>query len=226
MSRFFVVLGIIVILAIGAYRLLARRKRLVEKNNFSIEYLTKLKQYVDSRGRDGDTFGWLIHQSVKMQSHMGQLGVMDFKPPAANYYIRNFQLIINGVPELPKAFQEDQFFTTINLANQYSSLLMESIVRYHGVLDESLKDVTKDLKNPIVIFREGVKAIISLPLYLLEWLGLGGNAIMNSSAGRLLIRLITGIVSLTAFVSAVVSLVVGWDSFVTILKKYLPFLCF
>lgn len=223
MSRLYIILSIILILATGAYRLLTRRKRLVEKDKFSIEFMTKLQQYVDSRGKDGNTYGWLIHNSVKMQNHMGQLGVIDFKPPVANYFIRNYQIIVNGIPELPQAFAEDQFFTTISLANQYASMLTESIIRYHGVLDESLNNATKELRNPFKMFREGVQTILSLPLYLLEWVGLGGNVIMNSSIGRFFIRFLTGIVSIITFVSAVVSLVVGWDGFVNITQTYMHF---
>lgn len=221
MSRLFIILGVLAVLAIGVYKLLTRRKRLIEKEKFSIEYLTRVRKYLDSRGRDGDAYGWLIHQSVKMQSYMGQLGLIDFKPPASNYYIKNYQLILNGVSELKRAFAEDQFFTTIKLADEYGSMLTESIVRYHGVLDEGLKDVARELRNPFILFREGVQTILSLPFYILDWLGLGGNVVMNSTIGRLFIRVLTGIVSIIAFVSAVVSLFVGWGSFLNILEKYI-----
>jgi hypothetical protein len=50
--------------------------------------------------------------------------------------------------------------------------MRDVLVRYSGTLDEWDQDSRKDLKNPIVWFREGVRTVIAIPFRFLKFLGI------------------------------------------------------
>jgi hypothetical protein len=193
-----------------------------DRQTFAIQFLEKLREYYQSNGKNGDIYGWLIHRSNKMQSEMGGQGIIrNYRPPAQNYMLNNYPIILNMLPNLHREFQIGLFLG--NLPQQYMDSLQESIVRYLGRLDDEKDELRKELKNPIKWFREGVRGVMALPIYLFVWLGF----ITDNTARRLtlsfLFSVISGLVTLVGFVSGVVSLVVGWDAFIDIVSNLLPY---
>lgn len=108
MSRFQIILILIVIALIGWLQLIYKFQRVNRKEKYAVEYLNKFKKYVESQGKDNDTYGWMIYESVKMQRQLGILGIMlNYKPPGANYMHRNYQVLMNMLPELHRTFNSD-----------------------------------------------------------------------------------------------------------------------
>lgn len=122
---------IIIGLAVGLiiYELIKKFIILTEikkREEFTIEYVNKIVEYSDN-GNESD-FGWLATNSVKMQDFMGDMGIMSYKPPFANYYINNYLVVVNGIDEL----RNDR---NIGMGyNEHARLLHDSIVKYLGQL--------------------------------------------------------------------------------------------
>jgi hypothetical protein len=214
----------IIICVVGLYGLL---KLIIElrkygiRNEFGVEFLENLKKYWESNGADLEAYGWLIHRSNKMQGEMGGLGVVhNYKPPYQNYMITNYSIILNMIPELRKCLEDD--LLSRNLAHQYMSALQESLVRYLGSIEDKQEVITKEIKNPIKWFRDGVRDILALPAYLLGWLGVISETAAKRLVSSLLFSAISGIVALVGFVSAIVTIVIGWDQFLDVVNRIWP----
>ncbi len=67
----------------------------------------------------------------------------------------------------------------------------------------------RDLRNPIVWFREGVAVILLLPVRLLRSLGLLSESGSASVARSALFRLVAGLVALIGLLASFIELVLG-----------------
>ncbi|EIM65473.1 hypothetical protein [Desulfobacter postgatei] len=214
-----------VITGIGVYgliMLLIKRRHYRFKYEFGIEFLNNLQKYWESSGKDWDTYSWLIHRSNKMQGEMGGHGVTHgYKPPYQNFIIKRYEIILNMIPELRKCLEND-LLRTNPLASQYFNALQESLVRYIGSIEDMETDLKKELKNPIKWFRHGVRDIVALPAYLLGWLGVISDLTVKRIVSSLLFSAISGIFALVGFVSAILTIVIGWDKFLEIVTKIWP----
>lgn len=215
LSRLYVVLTLVILAIIGAIRLLAKLSELRKRDAFSNAFLKHLVKYVDSGGSDAECYAWLVYNSVQMQSYMGSLGIVDYKPSGANYMFSGYPVVVNILPEMRTAFQTD---ITRYFADQHAQLLHESIMRYMGALNISRERLSKELKNPFAMAREGIRTVLMMPVYLLHWVGLINR--VGSFENSFLIRWLTALVTLLTVASALVSLVVGWDEFIRIVMEF------
>jgi len=88
-------------------------------------------------------------------------------------------------------------------------------VRYGGALDDHIEDLDVEINNPVVAFREGIQALLRLPILTFHWLGLAEAPSLYVGP---ISRVIGGIVSLLTLLSAVVTIIVGWTPLVEFLK--------
>jgi hypothetical protein len=161
MSSTAVALAIIAISLYGVLKLIIKQRKYEARHSFGVEYLENLRKYWESRGRDLEVYSCLIHRSNKMQNDMGVHGVMHgYKPPYQNYIIKNYDIILNMVPELRKCLDDE--IISDHLAHQFMSLLQESIVRYLGSIEDHQDYIVKEIRNPIKWFRDGVRDIIAI----------------------------------------------------------------
>lgn len=221
MSRFQIILILIVIALIGWLQLIYKFQRVNRKEKYAVEYLNKFKKYVESQGKDNDTYGWMIYESVKMQRQLGILGIMlNYKPPGANYMHRNYQVLMNMLPELHRTFNSDLLVFS-SLVSDYVQILQEMLVRHLGVLNEERNDIKSEMRNPFKAFRSGIQFILLSPAYIVNWFGLATDSFLWRLSRNTLFKLLSGFVAIVGFISAVVGLVVGWQDFVTIIRSIL-----
>ncbi len=221
MSRFQIILSIIVIALIGWLQLIYKFRRANRKEKYAVEYLNKFKKYVESQGKDNDAYGWMIYESVKMQRQLGILGIMsNYKPPGANYMYRNYQVLLNMLPDLRRTLNSDLLVIS-SLVSDYVQILQEMLVRHLGVLDEEKKDIRSEILNPLKAFRSGIQFILLLPAYIVNWFGIATDSFLSRLSRNTLFKFLSGVVTIVGFVSAVVGLVVGWEDFITIIRSIL-----
>ncbi len=72
-----------------------------------------------------------------------------------------------------------------------------------------------------MLLRDGVQWALFLPFELLADLGVLRHGLVSSVRHSLFGRVVAGLVTLIGIVSAVMSLVAGWDEFVAILRGWL-----
>ncbi|MGO9613602.1 MAG: hypothetical protein ACLPX5_11270 [Dissulfurispiraceae bacterium] len=143
---------------------------------------------------------------------MGPHGIVaNYRPPFQNYMIKNYPLVLNVLPELRKAL-EDALLPD-RLAGEYANLLQEALIRYVGTLEDISEKQHREMKNPVIWLREGIRSIISFPILLLSWLGVISETKALTISSSFFLRLLSGFFALIGFVSAIVTIALGWRQF-------------
>jgi len=211
MERLIIIVALLSICGYGFVKIGLKLKKQNERLAFAEEFLGKLKSYVDSVGRNLDDYGWMIHRSNKMQNHLGGLGVIhSYKPPYQNIMYSNYPIMLNMLPELRSSIEDD---ILRSVAYQYANSLQETLVRHIGCIEDSLEFYEKEIKNPFKWLREGVREIVSVPVYLLSWLGIISESFVHKLISNVFFKMVSGVIALAGFASAIITIVIGWEEF-------------
>lgn len=196
---------------------LSVRRRTREHNSrkaLALEFYKRLGQYVQSKGQDHESYLWLVQHSQRMQTQVGLDGVFaTYKPPGANYYMRNYAIILNLLPELKNELTSFHLGWE-SLSSQYASILQDALVRHFGTLDQEREELAKLAHNPIEWLREGTLAFLGFPVRLLGWVGLLSTGIVHRGLGSSFARILSGLATLAMLLSAIIGIVVGWQPFI------------
>lgn len=221
MDRLIVILSIVALSVIGVARIVVQLRSLGKKLEFVHEYLEKLKAYVEGHGADREAYGWMIHRSNKMQNQLGTGGIMAaYRPPFANYQYTNYPILLNMLPELRRAY-EDSLLSN-NLAHQYATTIQEVLIRHAGTLEDRREAHLNQLRNPLIWFREGVRAVIAFPLSVLSWAGVLSVRAVGAITQSATFNVISGLVGLLTLLSAIMSIALGWQEFVKLVNAWWP----
>lgn len=189
-------------------------------NNFYNDFI----KYSESGGSDYKTYDTLIKQSTGIQTLLGDTGIMcNYKPPYANYYYREIQVIVNFIPELKKSFREEEnrIYSSGEIIDFYYDTVRECLIRFQGRLAERHEDLVSQLKNPFKIFNQGIKTILNFPFYVFETFGIISNDTNKKIYSSRIFNLIGAIISILGVLSAVITIVTGWNPFINFLKDLL-----
>jgi hypothetical protein len=193
-----------------------------QKIYFGNEFLAKFRTYFNSQGQDYESYSWLIHKSPRMQLEMGVYGKLAaFRPPYTNYVIQNYQMIVSIIPEIRKEFEDSPDFRNTRALHEYIALVQESLLRYHGILTDSCEAEQKRLKNPVIWLAEGVSWVLLFPIFIMSWVGLVGQASVRDVARSAIFRILAGIFTLIGVLGSVITITIGWNSFITTLRNLL-----
>lgn len=217
-----IILSILTVFIIGFVQVYNRHSRVVKKIEFAGEYRNKFydfaTKYFENYDRwsrsgnlDGELYVWLTMNVSKIQNYVDSFGVMSYKPAFQNYMINNYQIIINTIPK----FREGQ------VENFDVGAVDDCLLRYIGYLEEYSKDTLKNLRNPIVWFREGFREILSVPIFILSWFGIISNRTVKSIKDSLIYKVISGFIALVTLVSGLVTIVVGYDQTLEFVNRFL-----
>ncbi len=185
-----------------------------------IDFGNRLKTYWDSAGNDQQTYLELVRDSALIQSELGGFGVVDWKPHGANYIMHDYQLVVNGLGEIQHWLPQRALFSTVDPAKDYADAIRDALLRFVGVLEQREHRVLADIRNPLILFREGIRALITIPVWIAGSLGL----ITQDTVGRVrtgaVARVLGGIVATIGFVSAIIGAVTGWRAFLDIIRSW------
>jgi hypothetical protein len=212
MITVFIIVGILILFVLGLIEVYKRHSRVVSKIDFAAEYRNKFIELANKYFQDCDRYNrsgtlnnelyvWLTLNVSKIQSNVGTFGVMSYKPAFQNYIINNYQIIINTLPK----FRDGQ------IQNFDVGSVDDCLIRYIGYLEEYKKETGKNVKNPIVWFREGFKEIISIPLFILSSFGIFSRRTVDSIMDSVIFKILAGLIALVTLVSGLVTIVVGYD---------------
>jgi hypothetical protein len=217
-----IITGIVISFIIGFVVVYKRLSRLVENIDFAGEYRNKFidfaNKYVKSYDKgnhtgdfDGEKYVWLTLNVTKIQDQVGSFGVISYKPAFENYMINNYQIIVNTLPK----FREGK------IENFDVDAVDDCLLRYIGHLKDYKKDAIKNLKNPIIWFREGFKEIISLPLLVLYWFGIFSQRTIGFIMNSVIYKMVAGICAFIALISGLVTIIVGYEQSVEFITRLL-----
>jgi hypothetical protein len=220
MSRFQIISILVVIALMGWLQLIFKIRRTNEKEKYALKYFDSFKKYVESKGKDNEAYTWMTYESVKMQNQLGILGIMsNYKPPGANYIFKNYPVLVNMLPDLHSSFNSDYLIVASPWISNYIQVLQEMLVRHLGVLNKEKKDIQSEINNPFKAFRAGIQLLLLLPFSIVSWFGLATKDFLWRLSRNPLVKIISGVFAIIMFISAIVSLVVGWKYFVIIVKS-------
>lgn len=220
MDRIYVLIAACGLAAVGFITLWHRSGVVADRHELAMEFLERLKRYYESAGSDLESYSWLLQRSNRMQLQMGSNGVFDYRPPFESYIIRNYQLIVNMLPELRKELDRHDPLTHRPLAAQYANIMQESLVRHLGTIEDAHTSLARHLLNPVVWLREGVRSVTASPVLVLSWAGLIGDTTASRLTGNVLFRCIAGVVTIVTLASGAVTIVVGWERFAAIVAGW------
>ena len=182
------------------------RNKFVE---FSNTYFQSYDRYSRSGKFDNESYIWLTKNVNKIQNYVGSFGLITYKPAFQNYIVNNYPVLLNTIPK----FRDGQ------IENFDVHSVDDCLLRYIGHLEEYNFNTGKNLRNPIIWFREGVKEILSLPIFIFSWFGLISNSTVNSIKNSFIYKIITGLIALVTLLSGLVTIVIGYDQTIDFLKK-------
>ena len=105
--------------------------------------------------------------------------------------------------------------------SDHGQLVGETLVRYMGWSADQIGNKRRELRNPVVWLREGVAALLLLPVWFLRSLGLLSPSRSGRLARSALFRLLTGVVALLGLLSALVTIILGWRLALEVLRRFL-----
>lgn len=205
---------------LGLYKIFKVKISLSKKHTFTKKFLDNLNIYAQSQGNDSETYMWLIHRSKKMQRQLGIEGIFaTYRPPHSNYQYSNYLIILQILPDLQSAF-EDRVFSTDSSARHYYSILRDTLVRHLGSIHDSDELNSSMLKNPLIWLREGMQTLTVFPFTLLNWLGALSDATVARWTANRFFHFISSLISFVGFFSAVMGIILGWEQFTEMVKKF------
>jgi hypothetical protein len=102
----------------------------------------------------------------------------------------------------------------------YVGMVDDALNRYGGRLMEWPEQLDRDRINPLVWFREGIRAVILTPGFVLQSLGLWFGRPSRSLVPSTFTRVLSAIVSVIVLAAAVVQIVTGWDATLDRLRSW------
>lgn len=216
-----IIIGMLfLITVIGFFTIYKRLKSFQEDFEFAFDYrdkfvsfantfLSTYNQFSRNGTIDNEKYVWLTKYVTKIQTELGPFGIMDYIASFQRYQVKNYQIIVNSLPKF-----RDQSIDKFEINSVDDCLL-----RYIGNLEEVINQIKRKIKNPIIWFQEGIQAILSIPLYLLSWFGIISSRSIFKLKNNFIFKLITGIAGLVAFISGLVTIIVGKEETIKIINE-------
>lgn len=199
--------------AIGIIGLIYDLCSLKMQKRFGKKYLSKYKELRYSSTFDEKCYQWLLHKLDRMQTEMGEYGIIDhYKPAYSANVIPNYLALRNTLQNIKTPIAD--------LAG--TQALLE---RYIGALDNQISKKWKEMFNPLVWLTRAVRLILlDGPLWIFRSVGLMSDNTENKIRNHSLVNPITGVISLFYFFASLASLLSGWDPLVKFLSRIFDWL--
>lgn len=203
-----------------------------KKLNFTSDYINKFREFGNelySNHFNQTNYEWLKMKSFKMQSLSGDFGVArTYKPTGANYYLKGYQIIINGLTEVKNIYQRmSGTYGGLNfewqMLQESLGMIDDTLLSYIGFLENKSEQKLKAIRNPVTWFREGIQFIVTLPISLIYWSGIINYRAYNKVNNNVFVKLISLAVGIIAFISSIITIVTGYVPFSDFIKDLFEF---
>jgi len=182
------------------------------------EYLNKFREFSSDlfQGNiNSELYQWLKLNSVKIQKQVSTYGIScNYKPAGANYMIKGYQLIINGISNMLTTYRQfSGFGLGISILQEEASSIDDTLLTYIGELDSNYESIFSEMKNPLIWLREGIRSIVVLPISLIYWSGLIHYRTYNILTNNFFVKLIAFMVTVIGLLSSLITIVTGYEPF-------------
>ncbi|GAB6928875.1 hypothetical protein JCM10914A_28580 [Paenibacillus sp. JCM 10914] len=92
-------------------------------------------------------------------------------------------------------------------------MIDDMLLTFIGAADNWVNEAQKELKNPLIWLREGVRFVVTSPVSLMYWSGLIRYRTYNTLSNNFLVKLLSFLIGVIGFVSSIVTIVTGYTPF-------------
>jgi len=224
MSKFYPLLAVILVGLIGFIKICISLREVINKRSSAVEYLNKFREFSNDlfQGNiNSELYQWLKLNSVKIQKQVSAYGIScDYKPAGANYMIKGYQVILNGISNMLTEYRQ---FSGLGLGRSIlqdeATSIDDTLLTYIGELDSNYEAIVSEMKNPLIWLRKGIQSIVVLPISLIYWSGLIHYRTYNILTNNFFIKLITFMVTVIGLISSVITIVTGYEPFWKIIEN-------
>jgi hypothetical protein len=195
-SKTLMIFSLIGFVITGLIRVLYRIYKNIQDYNFVVEYSLKLGELLNGKISNND-YGYIFKNATKLSETMGSFGIIDYKPPFANYYYKNYN-IINTILNYQDSIMDDEI-----------KLALKQMYIYLGACDSSIEKLKKHLKNPLILFAEGFRFIFNIPLFAAYSLGIFSGKMYYKIKGNGIYYFFQNVVGLIGFISSLIGIIQG-----------------
>lgn len=225
MDRRYAVIFLIAIILVGLGKNLLYLLRIRRHLDFTFDYRDKFiglcNSIFDDHSFQQDVYHQLTIDVKAMQKELGRDGILaQYTDNLKGFSVPNYELLINFLPELRMAPNHLDNSILRGRYNQAISTCDDMFLRHIGSLNEAEKDIKKHLFNPITCFADGIKLVISLPIFTLKWLGIVSDEGTLKIQSSFLFKIVNWLVAFIGFFSAIVTIVIGWDDFWSLIYSW------
>ncbi len=221
MSNWLPFIIVTLIIIIGFVKTISSYRKTIKNHNFAIEYMNNYREFCSPLFQNtfnSDKYQWLKMNSSKIQTLMGSFGIASmYKPPGANYYFSNHQMIINGISSIRESYSHMDNGFGLNLDRKILQetirMIDDMLLTFIGAADNWVNEAQKELKNPLIWLREGVRFVVTSPVSLMYWSGLIRYRTYNTLSNNFLVKLLSFLIGVIGFVSSIVTIVTGYTPF-------------
>jgi hypothetical protein len=153
-----------------------------------------------------------------MQRELGVLGTGTYRPAFSNYLVHDYAVVINMLPDIHANLGNEVLARSAGTQGQINTL-QEVLIRHHGVLVDQRAAQLRDLTNPIVWLREGVRLILELPARILRDLGLLSELRLFTITESRAFKVLAAIGAVAAFVASLATIAGEWDALVRLVRR-------
>lgn len=224
MDKLIPIFVLISIIIIGFVMKLFELKDIVKRIDFTSKYRNKIIDFANAlfsaKAFNQQLYYELTSDVKAMQYELGADGIFAHAIDNLNgYSTRNYQLLINFLPELRDAISETDNSIIMMRLSKSAKDCDDMFIRHLSSLEEYDKSVRNNLFNPFSCFSEGIKSLISLPVLLLNWFGFLSYEHTKKIRKSWIVNVINFVVVILGLISSIITIVLGWNQFLQIVSK-------
>jgi hypothetical protein len=196
--------AVVCIAALGFVSLWRSSRGIVGYEAFAKSFHSRFIEYMNSRCGDHQTYNWLITNSPRMHSEIGDCGLVSgYCEPYGQVVYPTWPIILNAIPRIRLVADRP------NLVNHYASKVDDALMRHLGELSENARVCRAEMRNPFIWLREGTRTLIAIPFNLLSWFGILSSATVSGITASPAFNVVAGIIGLVSSGGTFVRMVAG-----------------
>ena len=221
MSRSLAALILLGISLVGIARLRWRASQLNDRTQRLNDFRRELVAYLGSQGKDHQAYASLTAKVERMQREAGSTAIASlYRPPFQNVAHRDYELLVNILPTLHSTITNVRWGLDEDRIRHYVDILDGVLNRYAGRLQEWGEQFGRDASNPLIWFREGIRALLLAPAFVLRSLGLWPESRSAALVHSGVFRVASAIMAFVVLAAGLVQIVTGWDATLAKLRDW------
>lgn len=187
------------------------------KNNkaFLSDFLKDYRKFTTlyfNKNLDTNLYNSLLTRSDKVQSILGKIGIVYYKPPqryqGVNWAVRNYEIILETLPDIRSGVAEKSMIHTVE----------DVLVRQIGIFSDSITLYEQSPDSFIFWLWKGIQNSLLPPLLLINKIGILGTNTLNRIVDSLIFKFLSILAVTIGIFSGVVTIIVGWNDFILKVK--------